>query len=324
MKNRGTILGVLLICGIVLISGCGTRCADECTEWKCNGTVYYDCVEQEDGCYNLINKGEVEGKCGYKKICDEGDTKCEETTYFECYGNQWQNMGQIEGKCRYSKCPKPYINVGGECCLDKDDNGICDKDEEPECGDRKCDSGETQDTCCTDCGCHSGKKCENNECITVNVTPSTEQPEICGDGNCGTGESKDTCCIDCGCPSGKVCTNNKCENAELGEEPKITIELDERTASGKVSGVNPSEYGNYWVVVYVETDMLYIQPLVIPSSARYIEIESDGYWSVSALNIDYGGKVRAFLIRRGTTVPDTLPIGKKPNGVVAEAVNSIR
>lgn len=26
-------------------------------------------------------------------------------------------------------CNKPYILVGSECCLDKDDNGICDKDE---------------------------------------------------------------------------------------------------------------------------------------------------------------------------------------------------
>ena len=28
-------------------------------------------------------------------------------------------------------CNKPYIKVGNECCLDKDDNGICDKDEIP-------------------------------------------------------------------------------------------------------------------------------------------------------------------------------------------------
>jgi len=28
-------------------------------------------------------------------------------------------------------CNKPYIKVGNECCLDKDDNGICDKDETP-------------------------------------------------------------------------------------------------------------------------------------------------------------------------------------------------
>ena len=27
------------------------------------------------------------------------------------------------------ECNKPYILVGYECCLDKDDNAICDKDE---------------------------------------------------------------------------------------------------------------------------------------------------------------------------------------------------
>jgi hypothetical protein len=29
-----------------------------------------------------------------------------------------------------SSCDKPYIRVGSECCLDNDDNGICDSDEE--------------------------------------------------------------------------------------------------------------------------------------------------------------------------------------------------
>ena len=29
-------------------------------------------------------------------------------------------------------CNKPYIRVGADCCLDKDDNSICDKDETPE------------------------------------------------------------------------------------------------------------------------------------------------------------------------------------------------
>lgn len=32
-------------------------------------------------------------------------------------------------------CNKPYILVGNDCCLDKDDNGICDKDEGYKCPD---------------------------------------------------------------------------------------------------------------------------------------------------------------------------------------------
>jgi len=269
------VLGILLLFGALLMSGCiGPGCTDECTESKCEGSVYYECVNHADGCNDLVNRGEVEGECDYAlPVCNEYDTKCIGTTYFECSKNQWQNMGKVEGECDYSKCKKPYINVGDDCCLDENDNGRCDKDE-VKCGDGRCDSGETQDTCCKDCGC----------------------------------------------PSDYYCKDDKCEKIE----PKITLELKGRTASGKVSGMDPSEYDNYWVVVYVETDILYVQPVIKPSSARYIEIKSNGYWSVSGLHIGYGGKVRAFLIGRGFTAPGTLPIGKKPSGVVAETMKSTR
>ena len=32
-------------------------------------------------------------------------------------------------KTQQPVCNKPYILVGNDCCLDKDDNSICDKDE---------------------------------------------------------------------------------------------------------------------------------------------------------------------------------------------------
>ena len=61
-------------------------------------------------------------------------------------------------------CEKPYILVGTDCCLDKDDNSICDKDEQvPEikevketkedgCGDGYCEEGEDCENCPKDCG----------------------------------------------------------------------------------------------------------------------------------------------------------------------------
>jgi len=54
-------------------------------------------------------------------------------------------------------CNKPYIRYADDCCLDKDDNAICDSDEvreEPEdgCGNDVCDGGEDCNNCRIDCG----------------------------------------------------------------------------------------------------------------------------------------------------------------------------
>jgi len=35
----------------------------------------------------------------------------------------------VSGCCQQITCNKPYILVGTECCLDQNDNSICDKDE---------------------------------------------------------------------------------------------------------------------------------------------------------------------------------------------------
>ena len=37
---------------------------------------------------------------------------------------------ELAGNASAVICNKPYIQVGMDCCLDKNDNGICDKDEE--------------------------------------------------------------------------------------------------------------------------------------------------------------------------------------------------
>lgn len=39
--------------------------------------------------------------------------------------------GGITGNIIKSTCDKPYIFVGGKCCLDKNANSICDSDENP-------------------------------------------------------------------------------------------------------------------------------------------------------------------------------------------------
>jgi hypothetical protein len=67
------------------------------------------------------------------------------------------------------------------------------------CGNNKCETGETKENCCQDCGCDSGLYCTDNLC----------KPK-CGDNICAGGENQDICCVDCGCATGFVCENSKC------------------------------------------------------------------------------------------------------------------
>jgi hypothetical protein len=64
------------------------------------------------------------------------------------------------------------------------------------CGDSICGPGESQASCCDDCGCPSGESCKSGSC---------QVDEVCGNGVCGTGETQDNCCADCGCLVGYSC-----------------------------------------------------------------------------------------------------------------------
>ncbi|MHA1280580.1 MAG: hypothetical protein ACTSQ8_25770 [Candidatus Helarchaeota archaeon] len=48
-------------------------------------------------------------------------------------------------------CDPPYIRIGASCCLDQNENNICDTDE-PRCNDGLCNGEETCGTCPQDCG----------------------------------------------------------------------------------------------------------------------------------------------------------------------------
>ncbi|ODS37277.1 hypothetical protein BEH94_04455 [Candidatus Altiarchaeales archaeon WOR_SM1_SCG] len=87
-----------------------SSCTNQCSEPYCVGYDWYDCVMQSDGCYDNINKGEIEGKCGYppeepELPCTSGETRCIGLTYFECQNNNWQNRGVVDGKCGYVHIP---------------------------------------------------------------------------------------------------------------------------------------------------------------------------------------------------------------------------
>lgn len=77
------------------------------------------------------------------------------------------------------------------------------------CGDSSCTDGETQASCCVDCGCPGGQSCDGGTC--------TELPS-CGDGMCNGSETRGNCCVDCGCPSGQSCLGGTCmQNPSCGD-----------------------------------------------------------------------------------------------------------
>lgn len=91
----------------------------------------------------------------------------------------------------------------------------------------------------------------------------------------------------------------------------VTGDTYDTTAYGKVS-IKGSNYDDYRVVVYVETDKMYIQPVYKPVSARYRKIKSDGHWICKKMHTDWGGYVHVFLIEKSVTVPDTFPEDQEP------------
>ena len=111
----------------------------------------------------------------------------------------------------------------------------------PVCGDRECSLGEDSKTCCTDCGCNTGYKCRQNECIKVVATPTptpipTYTPlPVCGDLECVVGENSKNCCTDCGCEPDYHCRQNMC----------IKVLVTARPATGFTPTLTPSSSPTY-------------------------------------------------------------------------------
>ncbi|MFH1126019.1 MAG: hypothetical protein V1703_02745 [Candidatus Altiarchaeota archaeon] len=127
-------------------------------------------------------------------------------------------------------CNPPYIHYAASCCLDLNNNSICDTDDaivddildRAACGDEECNENESSVSCCQDCGCAVGYSCnESNACekISLNLPGFLFKPALnlsslimCGDGVCSSLDNATACCKDCGCPSGKYCSNNTCQS----------------------------------------------------------------------------------------------------------------
>ncbi len=70
----------------------------------------------------------------------------------------------------------------------------------------------------------------------------------------------------------------------------ITLSIDGTTALGQVSGLDSAQYGEYKVLVYLQTDKAYIQPGIGGSAI----IEADGSWQMDGLHIIPGVPTTAY------------------------------
>ncbi|MFH1065516.1 MAG: hypothetical protein V1734_03360, partial [Nanoarchaeota archaeon] len=87
--------------------------------------------------------------------------------------------------CNKIECNKPYIKVGASCCLDNNDNLICDNDEAPV---KNCPANCDDTTLCTTDSC---SEATSFECKHEPITP------CCGNSICEIGEGFKSCSADC-------------------------------------------------------------------------------------------------------------------------------
>ena len=102
----------------------------------------------------------------------------------------------------------------------RDDSSLTDALFGTQCGNGRCEQGESLNNCCQDCGCDTGFYCISGLCQSQ-----------CGDSVKASDETSENCCQDAGCPTGEVCQNNKC--VEL--KPEISATFTQTTESFSVT-----------------------------------------------------------------------------------------
>ena len=184
-------------------------------------------------------------------------------------------------------CDPPYMRYGESCCLDSNNNGICDRDETqttiPQKTTSTIEADKITETTVTTTITQTTVTTTTTETTVttttlpeITVTTSTMQattstlveqildlfiPQagldkkfklFCGDGICSEGEDSNNCCLDCGCSIGQICENNKCR--------MMTIPgLDASTFMQTMTAGDP-----YIVVMIDEVKVTDIDGLFIP------------------------------------------------------------
>ena len=191
----------------------GKGCGDQCRKGGMVCDSAGNCIAPVgDGepcaCHGMCTTGLVcgtGGNCESSEACGNG--KCEDdAAHLECVtcpldcsrelcqGNGRCNKGVGE-HCENSPgdcpCQRGYVC---EPTLNSSLEGGCYR---VRCGDSTCHRpDETKDTCCRDCPCPKGFRCDERSGTCI---------RMCGDGECTADEDSASCCVDCGCPTSQVC-----------------------------------------------------------------------------------------------------------------------
>ena len=108
-------------------------------------------------------------------------------------------------------CNPPYIRYAGECCLDANENNICDSHEISQSSTTST-STTTTEAPATTAAPTTTVAVETTVAPTTTLAPATTTTLAagCGNGVCDAGEDS-TCCTDCGCDAGYYCSDNICK-----------------------------------------------------------------------------------------------------------------
>lgn len=147
-------------------------------------------------------------------------------------------------------CNSPYIVKGSDCCLDKNNDRICDVDQAEEIK-QNCPH-----ECCEE-GLYNKKECNyNQDCINNKCIKKPCPDECCDDAVYQTKS----------CSAGYVCLNNKCEEIKL---PKLSVSIDAcRTSVDITHGLGEVTDVYVSVTNYGTKDALNVQ---LTSTANDIE-----------------------------------------------------
>jgi hypothetical protein len=93
---------------------------------------------------------------------------------------------------------------------------------------------------------------------------------------------------------------------------QVSITIDNIVANGfitgHVKGLNPSQYGNYRVLVYVHTDKWYIHPYAQGGEGRsFASIGAGGSWRIGTVRRRFkADSLAALLVHRNYPAPPTV------------------
>jgi len=170
------------------------KCKDECSYGTCDGYKFLDCIQQNDGCNDLISKGITVGECQVQCKSNSDCSSNQECQSYRCVNKAPTCVNECStDKCegiQYFACEK-----GSDGCYHLAKNGVITKG--------RCDV-----ECVNDGDCAKGETCYFS---ALNQFKTCVPSNPCGDGICDfslTDSSKENCnsCQqDCGCVGVDIC-----------------------------------------------------------------------------------------------------------------------